>query len=275
MPSIIIPANNEEAHLGACLDALVRQDYEGAAEVIVSANACTDGTVALAESRRARFEERGWDLVVLDRAEPGKRAALNAADAVAHHGARIYVDADMICSLSLVTDLMNALDTPEPRYVAGTLRVAPPRSWVTRHYARLWTKLPFMTAEGTGAGLYAVNAAGREKWTTFPDLIADDGYVRLLFAPHERERVQTTYETPLAEGFQTLVRVRRRQDAGNAELARKFPELMRNESKPSLRIVDHLRLLAGQPISYLVYVGVILAVRYAKGRRESGWVRGR
>ena len=49
--SIIIPANNEEAWLGRCLEALLAQDAQaGAVEIVVVGNACTDGTVALARS---------------------------------------------------------------------------------------------------------------------------------------------------------------------------------------------------------------------------------
>jgi glycosyltransferase involved in cell wall biosynthesis len=208
MPSIVIPANNEESYLGACLDALAQQDFEGVAEVIVSANACTDGTVVVAESRRARLFDRGWDLVVLDRAEPGKLPALNAADAVSRHGVRIYLDADVICSPRLVAELVEALDTEAPRYASGTLILAPARSWVTRQFGRTWQNLPFMCTNVPGAGVFAVNAAGRARWAAFPDVIADDAYVRLLFAPAERERVSATYSWPLAEGFCNLVRVR-------------------------------------------------------------------
>lgn len=49
--SIVIPAYNEEAYLGQCLDAIAMHAAARACEVIVVDNASTDGTRALIESR--------------------------------------------------------------------------------------------------------------------------------------------------------------------------------------------------------------------------------
>ena len=56
--SIIISANNEEVYIGACLDALIASSgYFGPVEIIVSANACKELTVALS-SAYVRFRRR-------------------------------------------------------------------------------------------------------------------------------------------------------------------------------------------------------------------------
>ena len=276
--SVIIPANNEEAYIGPCLEALRQQDIDlpaiGGAEIIVAANACTDATVARARAAADGLEAAGWHCRVLDLPEPGKLAALNHADGVAAGALRAYLDADVICDPGLMAQLVAALDRPEPRYASGTLKVAPARSWVTRCFARVWSQLPFMTSNVQGAGLYAVNRAGRARWDSFPDIIADDGYVRLMFAPDERIKVDAAYHWPLVEGFSQLVKVRRRQDAGVHELSMRFPDIMRNESKPPMTWRDHLRLFAKMPVSYAVYVSVLLVVK-AGGQDETAWVRGR
>jgi glycosyltransferase involved in cell wall biosynthesis len=49
--SIVIPAYNEEAYLGQCLDAIAAHAAAGVCEIIVVDNASTDGTRALIESR--------------------------------------------------------------------------------------------------------------------------------------------------------------------------------------------------------------------------------
>ena len=188
---------------------------------------------------------------------------------------RVYLDADIVCSPRLLSRIREALDRPEPVYASGELVVAPARSWVTRRFADLWRRLPFVTTDVPGAGLYAVNAAGRARWGTFPRIIADDGYVRLLFRPEERVSVDATFLWPMVEGFSNLVRVRRRQDAGIQQIAEIFPHLLANEGKSPVRPVDHLRLFLAAPISYVVYVTVRLAIRLGGQRRDRRWNRGR
>lgn len=278
MLSVIIPANNEENWLGACLDHLRCQTIDpasvGGTEIIVAANGCTDGTVAVAEAARRGLRAAGWELLVLDLPACGKIGALNQADARARGDLRAYLDADVLCSPDLFHQICAVLQTDAPRYASGRLQVAPARSWVSRAYARVWTRLPFMQSAAPGAGLFCVNGAGRARWADFPDIIADDGFARLNFAPEERLGVAAPYTWPLVEGFGRLVTVRRRQDAGNRELARLFPELVANEAKPKLGLGGHAALLAKMPLAYLVYVAVILTVRLGPGRNR-GWDRAR
>lgn len=278
MLSIIIPANNEEAYLPRCLDALEAQTLRattcGGVEVIVAANGCTDATVTIAQAAVPRFSAKGWDLHVLDIAQGSKSGALNQADATARGDMRAYLDADVIPSPDLLAETVDALAVTAPRYASGRLRVAPARSRVTRHFARIWCELPFMRDGVPGAGYFAVNAAGRARWATFPDIISDDTYVRLLFTPAERVAVSASYSWPMVEGFARLVRVRRRQDAGVAEVARRYPHLMANEGKARLGATDVLRLALRMPVSVAIYAAVLAAVRFGPGR-ATGWSRGR
>jgi cellulose synthase/poly-beta-1,6-N-acetylglucosamine synthase-like glycosyltransferase len=48
--SVVIPACDEEAVIGECLQSLLSQDFDGAVQVVVVANGCTDATVELARS---------------------------------------------------------------------------------------------------------------------------------------------------------------------------------------------------------------------------------
>lgn len=94
--------------------------------------------------------------------------------------------------------LVDALaSTPAARYASGTPRVSPAKSWVTRAYARFWQQLPFASSDAPDFGVFAVKAAGRARWGRFPDIISNDTYVRLLFAPRERGR---DGHLPIADG---------------------------------------------------------------------------
>lgn len=271
--SVILPACNEEGCILTCLEALARQDFRGKAEVIVAANGCHDTTCDQAENMRPTLDAAGWELIVLDLAQAGKPAALNAAGSMARGEILVYLDADVICAPQMMTALWQALDGAKPLYASGHLAVAPARSRITRHVARVWQRLPFMTTNVQGAGLFAVNRTGRARWGDFPDIISDDGFVRLSFAPDERIRVAAVYHWPMAEGLTRLIRVRRRQDAGTKELRTIFPHMVTNESKPALRLRDHWQVMMQGPISYAVYVGFMLLVK--AGRSPPGWARGR
>jgi len=273
--SVIIAARNEEALIGRCLGALADQEAPsaGGVEVIVAANGCTDMTVAAARRSAPSIAARGWRLEVLDLPEGGKLGALAAAEKVAAGRALVYLDADVVCDPPLLARLADALDTGAPRYATGRLAVAPAKTAVTRAYARIWTRLPFVTGGTVGAGLFAVNRAGRARWGEWPAIISDDTFARLHFAPAERVEVPVAYHWPMVEGFRNLVRVRRRQDAGVAEIARLYPELLRNEGKAPVTPALLARLGATDPAGLAVYLAVHVAVR---ARRTTGeWTRGR
>lgn len=284
MLSIIIPAYNEASVIGRCLASVLAADDPGCpVEIIVSANACRDGTVERARANAAVARRRGWRLTVIDRAEPGKPGAFNAGDAAARvmgtqsmgaqGGVRLYLDADVAIERGMLRALVIALDVPEPRYASGRLVMEAQGGRFSRCYARLWSRLPFMARTVPGCGLFAVNAAGRARWEAFPDVLADDIYVRLLFAQAERVAVTARYHWPVAEGFGALVRVRRRQRAGVTEIAGRFPELMTNEDKAPLGAGGTLRLALADPLGFAAYSLVGLAVRAGRPSRE--WSRAR
>lgn len=271
--AVLIPASNEEGLIGACLSALVASDpVPCGVEVVVAANGCRDATVARAEDWRAPIEGRGWRLHVLDLAEGGKIGALNAADAATSAPARLYLDADVTVSPPLLAQIVAALDRAAPAYASGRLRITA-RGAVARAYARLWARVPFMARGVPGCGLFAVNSAGRARWGEFPQVIADDTFVRLQFAPKERIAVPAPYDWPIAEGFGRLVRVRRRQDAGVREIAARFPALMRNEDKAPTGAGGLMRLALAAPVAFAVYASVAIAVRLSPAPGD--WSRGR
>src|SRR5689334_24924057 len=100
------------------------EEFDGA--VVVAANGCTDRTAAVA---------RGYGATVIELTQPSKVAALNAADAVAAPGPRIYLDADAELSPALVRSLVEAVSrvgveaaVPRPRMSYGQ------SSWPVRAY---------------------------------------------------------------------------------------------------------------------------------------------
>ena len=273
--SILIPAHDEEAYIGACLDALLASDSPpDAVEVLVMANGCTDATVSIAEARAEAFAQKGWPFRVLDLPQGGKLGALNAGDAAARHPARAYLDADVTVSPGLVAALTRALDVAEPRYVSGTALIAPPQTRVTRAYARFWQTLPFVTDGVPGFGLFAVNGPGRARWGDYPDIISDDTFVRLNFTPAERIKLPQTYTWPMIEGFPALVKVRRRQNLGVAEVAARYPALWQNNDPAPEDTPPVWQRFLRDPVGFSVYGAVALATKLPQ-RGAERWARGR
>ncbi|MFC3183114.1 glycosyltransferase family 2 protein [Cypionkella sinensis] len=269
--SVIIPASNEADYIGACLTALFASGAVEA-ECIVVANGCRDATAAVAQGYADQATAAGWALTVLDLPQGGKPNALNAGDRIARGALRAYLDADVVVSSPLMAQLIAALAGDAPLYATGTAEIPRAQSWVTRAYARFWQRLPFAQSNAPGYGLFAVNAAGRARWGDFPAIISDDTFVRLQFEPHERVQVPATYAWPMIEGFSALTRVRRRQDAGVAEIDRLYPGLLAREAKARLSKADLLALALRDPLGFATYAAVSLAVRL---RRGQGWTRGR
>ena len=281
MLSIIIPAHNEENYVGACLDAVIAQDGlppDHGVQLIVAANGCRDRTVEICEDRRPALEAAGFDFDVLQLPDGNKIRALNAADAEAVFDARAYLDADVIISPGLVSELSEILEGPDAVYASGTLEIPRSPSWFTRAYARVWTRFPFVRDGVPGIGLFAVNAAGRARWPEFPPIIADDRFVRLNFKEHERHKTKATYLWPLPDGFWNMVNVRHRWTEGNAEVLQSYPELVANDGMRNKSAANAASLLK-TPVASAVFVaifviGQLLALK-SKGRGNSAWNRGR
>ncbi|CUH87515.1 N-glycosyltransferase [Phaeobacter sp. CECT 5382] len=278
--SVLIPAHNEADYIADCLSALLASDplpgqslpAAGWGEVLVLANGCTDATADIARSQPV---PDGWHVKVLDLPEGGKLNALTLGDAEARADVLVYLDADVTVSPKLLPQITRALTRQEPRYASGTPRTAPAQTAFSRAYGRFWVNMPFVRAGVPGFGLFAMNRAGRARWQDWPDIIADDTFARLTFSSAERIKLPATYSWPLVEGFRNLTRVRRRQNAGVAELAQRFPQLLANDDKQPMPLSELARLALRDPFGFAAYALVTAAVKTPLFRSAQRWTRGR
>jgi glycosyltransferase involved in cell wall biosynthesis len=113
--SIVIPARNAEAVLGAQLEGLAGQDHDGTWEVVVADNGSTDGTATLVERWVAEFPT---SLRVVDASRNrGINAARNSGVAHTTSERLLFCDADDIVAPSWVRSMVAALDCGD---IAGT-----------------------------------------------------------------------------------------------------------------------------------------------------------
>lgn len=261
--SIVVPAHDEEAVIAANLRRLLDGSAPGEFQIVVVANACSDGTAAAA----AQIE----GVQVVETTVPGKPNALRLGDARCVTFPRIYLDADVQLSAASVRALVEACATP------GVLACAPSPQLdlagagpVVRRVHRVHEALIAPTRALAGTGCYVLTEQGHARVFPLPDVISDDGLVHVSFAPHERVVVPAARSLvrparTVAAYLNRRVRVRR----GNRQLA----ELGRAAPEGRLGPGDLARLVRRRRVSPLDG-GCYLAV-LALDRVLTRWRRGR
>jgi glycosyltransferase involved in cell wall biosynthesis len=230
--SIVVPAHDEEAVLGHCLASIVDQDVAAPVQVVVAANGCSDRTVDVAHEWAPALERRGFHYGVIDLAAPSKAEALNAGDRAARFGHRVYLDADVTLSSNALASVMRAFDDDAGLLFCSPRLNAVATTYAAGVYARVWAELPYVKGDVIGAGCYVVRDAGRDRWTAFPDIVADDKFARLHFDRAERRVLEDShFSVHLPVGIIELVRVRSRWIRANHELRALFPELARSDKR--------------------------------------------
>jgi len=234
MISIIVPAHNESSVIARTLGAWADNPSPEAIDVVVVCNACADNTANVVR----RFAPT---VRVVETEIAGKTHALNLGDRIAQTFPRIYADADIILTVDAIRALTRRLERGDVLVVAPTPEInLAGCSWSVRKYYEVRSRLPSSREGIGGSGVYALSEEGRRRFTQFPDVIADDLYVRLQFRPEERETL--TYAKSIVFPPRTvsrLVAVRTRAHAGIRELACRSLELSANKGE-----TNHRTLLA-------------------------------
>lgn len=241
--SIVIAAHNEEAVIGRCLDSIMGDAHQDEFEVTVVANGCVDETAAEARRRPG--------IRVLETPTPGKSNALNIGDAATSGFPRFYLDADIIVNATGLRRLATALIDQGRQPVSREptiLAVVPARRLsvtgrpvLVKAYFTINSRLPAYRNALFGRGLIGITAAGRARFDTFPEMIADDLFLDSLFSESERcevSSVETIVETPwrTSDLVRRLARVRR----GNAAMR---AASTRGEVGATVRGADRLSFL--------------------------------
>ena len=226
MVAIIIPACNEEALIERTIGCLLANEESDRLDVIVCCNGCSDRTALLASRMSGPIR-------VLEMTVGSKTAAFNMGDAVAVSHPRIYLDADITLSETAIQSITQALKDPRILAVAPRMLVdVTGRNWFIRAFYDVWLRTPYHEDGMIGSGVYALSEAGRARFGKFPNIIADDAFVRAQFDPHERRVLNDCYftvRTPTTIG--SLLKIKTRAALGNMELAAKYPALVaRNQS---------------------------------------------
>jgi hypothetical protein len=245
-------------------------------DILVVCNGCSDNTAQIARAF-------GEPVRVVETDIPSKAQALNMGDALTAVFPRFYVDADVVINIESIRKIVALLDQSStlaaaPRPVDVFL---PGTHWAVRGYYRFWTALPYIREGMIAAGVFALSQQGRERFKDFPDVIADDGYVRLLFEPQERAQLPDAVSDVCApRSLRDLLKIRTRSRMGTLQLSARFPDLVRREMRTKnygrafLSILRRPALyLSAFPYAYVTLVSRLRARRQMKEIRDYVWER--
>jgi glycosyltransferase involved in cell wall biosynthesis len=265
--SVVIPAHNEERVIGRCLTALQAPLGPGELEIVVVANGCDDATEQVARSVVPAVQ-------VVSIPEASKTAALNAGDAVASVFPRAYVDADVEVGGDALRTVVEAMDESGVHCAAPRLHLdLAGRPWYVRLFFRAFQALPYGGHDAVANGMYVLSQEGRSRFGAFPDITADDLYVRNLFQPHERRAVPgTAFTVHPPKTLGGMLAIRERAYRGKQEyLARGF----RSVGGPTFQWAGVLRRVRRDPAAMAVFIAlnVFAQARLRLRRAADVWER--
>ena len=208
---------------------------------------------------------------VIETPVASKSHALNLGDQAARFFPRFYFDADIRVNGHGVKQIAQVLACEQ--YLAAAPVMAMDfsvASWSVRAYYRVWTRLPYTKEGFMGSGAYVLTETGRRRFESFPDVIADDGYIRLLFASSDRVMVRECVSVVTAPArVSELVKIKTRSRLGLYQLRQKFPDLFAREAATKqygTATFGTARSLRLWP-SAMVYLWVNLRSRYRAWRQ--------
>jgi hypothetical protein len=216
---------------------------------------------------------------VIEIAQASKTAALNVGDSHATRFPRLYVDADTEMQTSAARNLSRALENGAPVACPDFRPDLSASTLPVRMYYRVWQHLWSVRGDVMGVGAYGLSEAGRARFAEFPQVVADDRFVRKLFKFDEFAVLRGT-ESRIKPPRTTrdLVTVKTRVFAGNLQHDRDFGDGL--DEAPRQRF---LSVIAREPqlgpaalIYAYVQVRAKLAARWRVMRgRGAVWSRDR
>jgi glycosyltransferase involved in cell wall biosynthesis len=228
----------------------------GEIEVVVVCNACTDDTAGVARAF-------GPPVRVIETEVGSKTNALNLGDQAASSFPRIYADADVVVTIGTIRALASRLERGDVLAVAPRPKInLDSCSWCVRLYYEIRSRLPSAREGIGGSGVYALSETGRGRFGEFPDLVADDGYVRIQFASRERDTLATVHSVVYApRTIKDLILIRTRAYYGTYELARRYPILWLNRGQTNHKSLLGLVRSPSLWANLMVYFSVNIIAR--------------
>ncbi len=259
LPTIIIPAHNEANTIGNTL-ANLEEGINKFYNIIVVCNGCDDDTYRIASS----FKHIQCHSIEI----ASKAHAIRHAESLNPNFPRLYVDADIVVTANdaklIFANMQDNLNAGlyVPKSKTNTLN----SHFTVKNYYTAWYDTPYVKKLGYGAGAYALNQKGRERFAIWPDLVSDDGFIRTLFSPDEIHIIDTAcVEVQAPKTWWQLIRIKARSKYGILELKQQQDSVTNEVSQLSKKtaISDSLHLAKlGLKLNYILINVIAIAWAY-------------
>lgn len=271
VPSVVIPAHNEEAVIERTLRGVLADEVPNL-EIVVVVNATTDRTADIARNLDPR-------IIVIETSTPGKTNALNLGEEVVKTFPRVFLDADITLAPGTLSGLLEATSeshpivSPRPVYDLSGCSIAMRLYMQAEAYNHYYGQ-----GAPNGSGCFSLSEEGRSRWEEFPELIADDGFVQNQFQPCESKTVSNSGATVLPpRDIPSMITVRARVRRGRFELGSRYPEIMGKHQSEVGGVLTRMLLRPWTWPALSIYCWVRVRERQLARRQlatgETGWGR--
>lgn len=212
--TIIIAAYNESSVIRQTLARLGENNLPDQYQILVVCNGCTDNTEEI-----VRNEFRNVHCLSL--AKASKALAIRHAESLNPGFPRLYLDADIILSAEDAVSLIALLRDQESAalLIPSSKILTSSSSTSVQRFYRYWYSTRHVQDSGYGAGTYLLNQQGRGRFGSWPDLVADDAFIRSQFSFDEiRLEKSINVEVKAPKNLWSLIKVKTRSKFGNIEL---------------------------------------------------------
>ena len=212
--TIIIAAYNEAGVIRKTLQGLIKGDYLDLYQILVVCNGCTDNTEQIV---RDEFNNVSCHSLT----QASKALAIRYAESLNPGFPRLYLDADIGLSADDAASLISKARDQESAalIIPGSIITTDQSSALVKAYYRAWCETPYVREFGYGSGAYLINQQGRDRFDVWPELVADDTFIRQQFSLDETNIIQSLkVDVKAPKTLWSLIKIKARSKFGNLEL---------------------------------------------------------
>ncbi|MEF1175046.1 glycosyltransferase, partial [Vibrio sinaloensis] len=237
----------EEKQIGNTLSAY--KSFMDRIQVIVIPNGCIDRTEEISKAVDDRIE-------VLTLTEGSKVNAINYAYKFAKFDHILVQDADTLIEQKSIQNVLSFINKESYLFASLVPETNTSKSgWIVRSYYSSLSKTPEHSIGMVGSGCYLLSRKAASKCFPFPQVIADDGYVKSILDKSNLSVIpESNIHVQAPRDVISLIKIKTRSKLGNIELSNRGKKI--NGDKNGLLTLFMLGVKERAFIRFLIYASI-------------------